>query len=169
VRSQILGQPSFSPSGMSWSMIGVPSRELYKPSAIRSGFPPQGLRFTLSCAYLLRLSCKQSPMDAVTNAQLRKEQLMALPSLSCSLSSLPQARSIGQVSLHPSSMSAQHAAESEAKVRVAPSSAVQCVRAYTLPAAPQSTFKIGHPSITDCDTPAQPTLVSVPSTDDEGV
>ena len=141
MRSQILGQPSFSPSGMSWSMIGVPSRELYKPSAIRSRFPPQGLRFTLSCAYLLRLSCKQSPMDAATNAQLRKEQLMALPSLSCSLSSLPQARSIGQVSLHPSSMSAQHAAESEAKVRVAPSSAVQPVRAYTLPRSSAKYFQ----------------------------
>ena len=61
-------------------------------------------------------------MNASANAKtLRKEQLMALPSLSCSLSSLPQARSLEQVSLHPSSMSAQLAAESEAKVRFVPS------------------------------------------------
>lgn len=53
-------------------------------------------------------------MDA---AKLRKQQLMALPSVSCSLSQLPQARTLEQVSLHPSSMSAQLAAESEAKVR----------------------------------------------------
>ena len=44
---------------------------------------------------------------------------MSLPSLSCSLSTLPQARSLEQVQLHPSSMSAQLAAESEAKVRFA--------------------------------------------------
>lgn len=57
-------------------------------------------------------------MNASTNAKsLRKEQLMALPSVSCSLSSLPQARCMDHVSLHPSSMSAQHAAASEAKVR----------------------------------------------------
>ncbi|KAL6300336.1 hypothetical protein BKA93DRAFT_829160 [Sparassis latifolia] len=46
------------------------------------------------------------------------EQLIALPSLSCSLSSLPQAKSVDSVSLHPS-MSAQRAAESEAKLRKA--------------------------------------------------
>jgi len=56
-------------------------------------------------------------MDATANAKIRKEQLMALPSVSCSLSQLPQARSLEQVSLHPSSMSAQLAAESEAKLR----------------------------------------------------
>ncbi|KZT70549.1 hypothetical protein DAEQUDRAFT_725059 [Daedalea quercina L-15889] len=43
-------------------------------------------------------------------------QLVALPSLSCQLSSLPQARSLDHVSLHHNSMSAQRAAESEAKL-----------------------------------------------------
>jgi len=55
-------------------------------------------------------------MDASQTSSKRKEQLMALPSVSCSLSSLPQARCLDHVSLHPSSMSARHAAESEAKV-----------------------------------------------------
>ncbi|KAI0916205.1 hypothetical protein AcW1_009958 [Taiwanofungus camphoratus] len=47
------------------------------------------------------------------------EQLIALPSLSCQLSSLPNAKSVDSVSLHPTSMSAQRAAESEAKLRKA--------------------------------------------------
>ncbi|KAF9220381.1 hypothetical protein BS17DRAFT_787702 [Gyrodon lividus] len=47
---------------------------------------------------------------------LRAEKLVALPSLSCALSSLPQATSLDGVSLHPS-MYAQHAAESEAKLK----------------------------------------------------
>ena len=42
--------------------------------------------------------------------------LIALPSLSCSLSSLPQARSLDGIAIHPTSMSAQRHAESEAKV-----------------------------------------------------
>lgn len=49
-------------------------------------------------------------------ASLRHDKLVALPSLSCALSALPQATSLDSVSLHPS-MYAQHAAESEAKVR----------------------------------------------------
>ncbi|KAF8552640.1 hypothetical protein OG21DRAFT_1443188 [Imleria badia] len=49
-------------------------------------------------------------------AALRHDKLVALPSLSCALSSLPQATSLDSVSLHPS-MYAQHAAESEAKLR----------------------------------------------------
>ncbi|KAG8221671.1 hypothetical protein J3R82DRAFT_1956 [Butyriboletus roseoflavus] len=48
-------------------------------------------------------------------ASLRHDKLVALPSLSCALSSLPQATSLDSVSLHPS-MYAQHAADSEAKV-----------------------------------------------------
>ena len=49
-------------------------------------------------------------------ASLRHDKLVALPSFSCALSSLPQATSLDSVSLHPS-MYTQHAAESEAKVR----------------------------------------------------
>lgn len=49
-------------------------------------------------------------------AARRNDNLVALPSLSCALSSLPQATSLDSVSLHPS-MYAQHAADSEAKVR----------------------------------------------------
>lgn len=52
-------------------------------------------------------------------ASLRHDSLVALPSLSCALSSLPQATSLDSVSLHPS-MYAQHAADSEAKVRTPP-------------------------------------------------
>ncbi|KAI6157221.1 hypothetical protein BKA82DRAFT_126175 [Pisolithus tinctorius] len=52
-----------------------------------------------------------------SNAQgTRANKLVALPSLSCALSSLPQATSLASVSLHPS-MYTQHAAESEAKLK----------------------------------------------------
>ncbi|KAG1734205.1 uncharacterized protein EDB91DRAFT_1225726 [Suillus paluster] len=52
-----------------------------------------------------------------SNSQgLRAEKLVALPSLSCGLSSLPQAKSMDSVSLHPN-MYAQRAAESEAKLK----------------------------------------------------
>ncbi|KAG1880068.1 hypothetical protein F4604DRAFT_1922759 [Suillus subluteus] len=49
----------------------------------------------------------------------RADKLVALPSLSCGLSSLPQAKSMDSVSLHPN-MYAQRAAESEAKHPQAP-------------------------------------------------
>ncbi|KAI9465827.1 hypothetical protein BJY52DRAFT_1183388 [Lactarius psammicola] len=45
--------------------------------------------------------------------------LIALPSLSNSLSSLPQAKSLAHVSVYTSSMSGQHAADSEAKLKKA--------------------------------------------------
>ncbi|KAF8504499.1 hypothetical protein F5888DRAFT_1799198 [Russula emetica] len=45
--------------------------------------------------------------------------LVALPSLSNSLSSLPQAKSLAHVAVYNSSMSGQHAAESEAKLKKA--------------------------------------------------
>ncbi|KAH9975434.1 hypothetical protein BGW80DRAFT_98227 [Lactifluus volemus] len=45
--------------------------------------------------------------------------LVALPSLSNSLSSLPQAKSLAHVSVYTSSMSGQHAADSEAKLKKA--------------------------------------------------
>ncbi|KAJ8581174.1 hypothetical protein M405DRAFT_832981 [Rhizopogon salebrosus TDB-379] len=44
------------------------------------------------------------------------DKLVALPSLSSGLSSLPQAKSMASVSLHPN-MYAQRAAESEAKLK----------------------------------------------------
>ncbi|KAG1797413.1 uncharacterized protein HD556DRAFT_1233320 [Suillus plorans] len=51
-----------------------------------------------------------------SNSQgVHADKLVALPSLSCGLSSLPQAKSMDSVSLHPN-MYAQRAAESEAKV-----------------------------------------------------
>ena len=78
-------------------------------------------------------------------AALRHDKLVALPSLSCALSSLPQATSLDSVSLHPS-MYAQHAAESEAKARPHPSlpervsplssSEKSCPRPHRRPTAP---------------------------------
>ncbi|KAH7907056.1 hypothetical protein BJ138DRAFT_1015122 [Hygrophoropsis aurantiaca] len=50
------------------------------------------------------------------SSTLRADKLVALPSLSCALSSLPQAKSMDSVSLHPN-MYAQRAAESEAKLK----------------------------------------------------
>lgn len=53
------------------------------------------------------------------NKGVSADRLMALPSLSCSLSSLPQAKTMDSVSLHQS-MYAQRAAEGEAKARCMP-------------------------------------------------
>ncbi|KAL4243345.1 hypothetical protein ABKN59_011028 [Abortiporus biennis] len=58
-----------------------------------------------------------SRSSASSTNSIAPQQLISLPSLACSLSSLPQAKSVDSVSLHPSSMSAQRAAESEAKLR----------------------------------------------------
>ena len=77
--------------------------------------------FSLSSFLLRDLRVPLSFRSAMTtvpppNAQgLRAEKLTSLPSLACSLSSLPQATSMDCVSLHPN-MYAQRAAESEAKV-----------------------------------------------------
>lgn len=54
-------------------------------------------------------------MTTLQPSNTRAEKLVALPSLSCGLSSLPQAKSMDSVSLHPN-MYAQRAAQSEAKV-----------------------------------------------------
>ncbi|EPQ51230.1 hypothetical protein GLOTRDRAFT_112471 [Gloeophyllum trabeum ATCC 11539] len=57
-----------------------------------------------------------------SSSKINPEQLMALPSLTHALSSLPQAKSLDGVPIHRStypSMSAQHAAESEAKLKKA--------------------------------------------------
>ncbi|KAI0300546.1 hypothetical protein B0F90DRAFT_1629828 [Multifurca ochricompacta] len=64
--------------------------------------------------------------------------LVALPSLSNSLSSLPQAKSLAHVSVYTSSMSGQHAAESEAKLKKALSNNVGTAqgRAYSTSSAP---------------------------------
>ncbi|KLO12342.1 hypothetical protein SCHPADRAFT_941341 [Schizopora paradoxa] len=54
----------------------------------------------------------------MASQQARAQQLVALPSLSCALSSLPQAKNMDGVALHPSSFS-NRGAESEAKLRKA--------------------------------------------------
>ncbi|KAI0254548.1 hypothetical protein BJV78DRAFT_1152276 [Lactifluus subvellereus] len=63
--------------------------------------------------------------------------LVSLPSLSNSLSSLPQAKSLAHVAVYTSSMSGQHAAESEAKLKKALSNNVGS--AQTLAYATSST------------------------------
>ncbi|KAG2036420.1 hypothetical protein BDR03DRAFT_960019 [Suillus americanus] len=55
-------------------------------------------------------------MTTLQPSNSRADKLVALPSLSCGLSSLPQAKSMDSVSLHPN-MYAQRAAESEAKLK----------------------------------------------------
>jgi len=59
----------------------------------------------------------RSQKSSQSGKGISAEKLMALPSLSCALSSLPQAKSMDSVSLHQS-MYAQRAAEGEAKVLV---------------------------------------------------
>ncbi|TCD67619.1 hypothetical protein EIP91_012184 [Steccherinum ochraceum] len=57
-----------------------------------------------------------SRSSASSTASLPRDQLVALPSLANSLSSLPQAKTLDNLALHSSS-SAQRNAESEAKLR----------------------------------------------------
>ncbi|KDQ53936.1 hypothetical protein JAAARDRAFT_38912 [Jaapia argillacea MUCL 33604] len=78
---------------------------------------------------------------AKSNKSIPAEQIIALPSLSCALSSLPQAKSLDSVSLHQTSMSAQRAAESEAKLKkalskTAASPSAQNLSGYVLPQSP---------------------------------
>ncbi|KAI0746683.1 hypothetical protein C8Q80DRAFT_1176706 [Daedaleopsis nitida] len=61
---------------------------------------------------------QKSDSSASSTKSIPPEQLIALPSFSCSLSSLPQAKSIDGLSLHPS-MLAQRNAESQAKLQKA--------------------------------------------------
>ncbi|KAI1798286.1 hypothetical protein LXA43DRAFT_979659 [Ganoderma leucocontextum] len=61
---------------------------------------------------------QKSDSSASSTKSIPPSQLIALPSLSCSLSSLPQAKSIDGLSLHPT-MLAQRNAESQAKLQKA--------------------------------------------------
>jgi len=79
--------------------------------------PPFYLHYSTSLFALTMSSRMQSP-DA-SNQSLPPGGIVALPSLSCSLSSLPQAMSMDSVSVHPT-MYAQRAAESQAKVSQEP-------------------------------------------------
>ncbi|KAI0686442.1 hypothetical protein BC835DRAFT_1420368 [Cytidiella melzeri] len=76
--------------------------------------------------------------------------LVALPSLSSSLSSLPQATSIDGIKLHPTSMSAHRNAESEAKLRNMLSKTASS--SHTLPAympnTPPSPYSSDYPALT---------------------
>ncbi|KAI0360747.1 hypothetical protein OH77DRAFT_1517185 [Trametes cingulata] len=61
---------------------------------------------------------QKSDSSASSTKSIPPDQLVALPSLACSLSSLPQAKSIDGLSLHHS-MLAQRNAESQAKLQKA--------------------------------------------------
>ncbi|KAI0777617.1 hypothetical protein BD413DRAFT_706890 [Trametes elegans] len=61
---------------------------------------------------------QKSNSSASSTKSIPPNQLVALPSLACSLSSLPQAKSIDGLSLHHS-MLAQRSAESQAKLQKA--------------------------------------------------
>ena len=63
-----------------------------------------------------KIQKSSSSSSSSSGSSTTPPQLVALPSLSCQLSSLPQAKSLDHLSLHHNSMSAQRAAESEAKV-----------------------------------------------------
>ncbi|KAJ8454867.1 hypothetical protein ONZ45_g17728 [Pleurotus djamor] len=77
-----------------------------------------------------------------------KPKIVALPSLACSLSSLPQAKSINNLSLHPS-MYSQRAAESEAKLQRALSKSASSQNSsqpsYALPPQPESPSNANSP------------------------
>jgi hypothetical protein len=71
----------------------------------------------------------------------KASNIVSLPSLSNSLSSLPQAKSLAHVAVYNSSMSGRHAAESEAKLKKALSNNVGAAQAlaYTTSSAVNST------------------------------
>ncbi|KIM86553.1 hypothetical protein PILCRDRAFT_815790 [Piloderma croceum F 1598] len=69
------------------------------------------------------------------NKGVSADRLMALPSLSCALSSLPQAKSMDSVSLHQS-MYAQRAAEGEAKLQKVLSKTAASYSPQTPPSKP---------------------------------
>ncbi|KAI0316595.1 hypothetical protein OF83DRAFT_1172731 [Amylostereum chailletii] len=89
-------------------------------------------------------------MSAKSNAPAH---LLALPSLSSQLSSLPQAKSLANVSLYSPSIPGQHAAQSEAKLKKALSNNAHSPSPYAyssyvrvLPAVPSlSSFPRAHP------------------------
>ncbi|KAH9006465.1 hypothetical protein EDB86DRAFT_3070467 [Lactarius hatsudake] len=66
--------------------------------------------------------------------------LLALPSLSNSLSSLPQAKSLAHVSVYTSSMSGQHAADSEAKLKKALSNNAGSAQSLAYAPTPPSNY-----------------------------
>ncbi|OJT07776.1 hypothetical protein TRAPUB_1368 [Trametes pubescens] len=61
---------------------------------------------------------QKSDSSASSTQSIPPSQLIALPSLSCSLSSLPQAKSIDGLSLHHSMLATRNA-ESQAKLQKA--------------------------------------------------
>lgn len=65
--------------------------------------------------YLYAIMTTQAQTIISTNTGVAPEKLISLPSLSCSLSSLPQAKNMDSILLHPTTYT-QRAAESEAKV-----------------------------------------------------
>ncbi|KIP04087.1 hypothetical protein PHLGIDRAFT_20078 [Phlebiopsis gigantea 11061_1 CR5-6] len=80
-----------------------------------------------------------SSRSSSSSSAIAPEQLIALPSLSSALSTLPQAKSLDGVALHPNYMSAQRAAESEAKLRkVLSKTASHPSAAYIPPVTTQS-------------------------------
>jgi hypothetical protein len=98
------------------------------------GYP----KFLYSLAYLLEsplfptvlhiaLSFAMTTLQPSNSRGVPADKLVALPSLSSGLSSLPQAKSMDSVSLHPN-MYAQRAAQSEAKV----SNCLPCSAQFTI-------------------------------------
>jgi hypothetical protein len=93
--------------------------------------------FILSASAASHLFTHSTPTMPDASKPIQKgapSHLVALPSLSNSLSSLPQAKSLAHVAVYTSSMSGQHAAESEAKVhaRLLPYRALEVNRPLSL-------------------------------------
>lgn len=80
--------------------------------------PPESTALPKPNIFFAAMSARAHSSTASTQRS-RAEQLVALPSLSCALSSLPQAKSISNVAIHQSTL-AHRNADSEAKVRSPP-------------------------------------------------
>lgn len=158
---------------MSCAMIGVLSRELYKPLGILSHSlpprsplhspPPPPLRTTLRVSHL-QWTPTQTPKSARNSSWL--SPACPAPCPPCPKRGVSSRFRSTPPPCLPSTL--LRAKPRYASPEPPPSSA----SVFTLsPAAPQSAFEIGHSvqPITDRDTPAQPSLVSLSPTDDEGV
>ena len=96
------------------TLIASPSRPLHPLCTPSRPLHPHPRLATL-LQVTRNMPSQKSDSSASSTRSIPPEQLIALPSLACSLSSLPQAKSIDGLSLHPS-MLAQRNAESQAKV-----------------------------------------------------
>ena len=153
-------------------MIGVQSRELYKPLGILSHSLPPRSPLHSPAPPPLQLILRANHLQWTPLQTLKSARNSSWPSRACRAPCLPYPKHGVSNRFHCTPVPCLLSTLLTAKPRYASLSAQpSCASVFTLAAAPQSAFEIGHsvPPITDRDTSAQPSLVSLSSADDEGV